>query len=107
MRDAEITGYVSDTVVRASLAEIASRISPVQDNDGRMAYASLLLGWVLRGETGENRLARFKSIQRVASNHERDAWRDRAPGQDAGTTVSWPDFQEQAEKILEFIGGGS
>lgn len=103
----EINGRASDTLVRSRIADIASDLCPLDDNDARMAYAALILGWILRGESLDARYARTQSVDRAYQNHSSAAWSNRIPGKQANLTILFPDFQAEAEKLLKFIGGES
>jgi hypothetical protein len=101
MSDKTINGENTDTYVKDHLISIARDLSPVRDNDGRLAYASLLLSWILQGETPDLRFARTKSINQAYRNRVSDFGNGIKTGPDM--TISYPDFVVEAEKFLEFL----
>lgn len=98
-----ITGVVSDYLVKDHMAEYAKDLSPAQDNDGRLAYASLLLSWVCEGETQNARYIRVKSIRQAHRNHMSDRCEGINFGPKIDTTISYPDFMAEIQKFLEFL----
>jgi hypothetical protein len=97
-----ITGFTSDLGIRDQMASYARDLSPVQDNDGRLAYASLLLAWVLQGSTKEIRRTRVKAVEQAAHNH----MGDRTPKHGLASPdymITYPDFMVEVEKFLEFL----
>lgn len=107
MNNRTINGRGSGEGARDRLADIASQLSPIESNDGRMAYATLLLGWILRGDTEDDRYARAQSVERAWRSHHRDRFANRAPGAPVDLINPFPDFIAEAETILKFIGGES
>lgn len=103
----QINGRTSDILTRSRIAEIASEICPIAEDDARFAYAALILGWVLLADDVEERYARTQSIDRAFQDHVSDAWVRRLPGEQPDTRLIWPDFQVKIEKALKFIGGES
>lgn len=103
----QINGRTSDIFTRSRIAEIASELCPIAEDDARFAYAALILGWVLRGDDVEDRYARTQSVERAFQDHNSDAWSRRLPGELPDTQLTWPDFQTKTEKALKFIGGES
>lgn len=105
----DITGRFTDVHVRERVAEMASRLCPIKEADARMAYATLILGWVLRGESPNARYARLQSAQRAYNDHMADvtASQSAVQGMAIRQTMLYPDFEATAERVLEFIGGGS
>jgi len=101
--DRTINGENTDTYIKDHLVDIARALSPVQDNDGRLAYASLLLSWILQGETPEIRFSRTKSINQAYRNH----MSNRSPGINYGPpvdmTITYPDFMIEVQKFLDFL----
>jgi hypothetical protein len=102
-----INGRTSDIFTRERIADIASDLCPVHDNDARMTYAELILSWVMRGKGFDARYARTQSVEQAYQNHRSSVYRDKIPGVDMDFTMVYPDFEIEAEKILRFIGGGS
>lgn len=96
-----ITGFASDLGIRDQMADYARNLSPVQDNDGRLAYASLLLAWVLQGSTKEIRRTRVKAIEQAVHSHMID--RASSSGRSLDYMITYPDFMIEVEKFLEFL----
>ena len=101
--DKTITGVVSDSMVKEQMAGYAKNLSPVQDNDGRLAYASLLLAWVLEGTTQNFRYTRANAIWQVYINHMSDRCLGINHGSKVDTSITYPDFMIEVEKFLEFL----
>src|ERR1043166_850259 len=96
----EINGRNTDTSCRDRIADIASGLCPVPDNESRMAYANLILEWVMRGEDPVDRYARTRSVERAYQNRINDTF-------SVSRAMTWPEFRREAEKILWFLGGES
>jgi hypothetical protein len=103
MSDRTITGFTSDKYVKNRMLDYAKDLSPAEDFDGRMAYASLLLDWVLEGEDEAIRLTRTMALEQAYIGH----LSDRCPGINYGhqtdTSIGFPDFMIRVDRILEFL----
>lgn len=100
----EINGRNTDTYCRERIAEIASDLCPMQDNESRMAYANLILEWVMWGDTANERYSRTRAVERAYQNRLNDTFL-LEPG--VGRTMTWPEFRYELNTLLKFIGGGS
>jgi hypothetical protein len=96
----EINGRNTDTYCRDRIADIASGLCPVQDNESRMAYANLILEWVMWGDTTIDRYARTQTVERAYQNRIKDT-----VGMDRAMT--WPELRFELNTLLRFIGGES
>jgi hypothetical protein len=93
--DKTINGENTDTYVKDRLVSIAQSLSPVQSTDGWLAYASLLLAWILEGETEKIRFTRTTAIQKAHSGRLLlPSWERQ---------MIYPEFLTEAEKIAEFL----
>jgi len=98
-----ITGITSDVLVKSRMVDYAKDLSPVQDNDGRLAYASLLLAWVLQGETERIRLVRTKALEQTYQSHLSDRCWGVNHGPRTDVSIPYPDFMIEVQKFLEFL----
>ena len=96
-----ITGAITDELVKDQMISFARNLSQIQNNDGRLAYASLLLSWVLEGGTEGLRYRRFRAISQAHASHMSDLANGVKPGHDASIVSS--EFMVEVQKFLEFL----
>lgn len=95
MRDKTINGENTDEYVKERLVTIAQNLSPVQSTDGYLAYASLLLAWIIEPEDMGLRSVRTTAIQKT---HAAQLMLPLGIRQ-----ITYPEFIAEAGKITEFL----
>lgn len=95
VRNKTINGENTDEYVKERLVAIAQNLSPVQSTDGYLAYASLLLAWIIEPKDMGARFIRTTAIQKAHSARVGIPVLDRQ--------ITYPEFIAEAEKIAEFL----
>lgn len=99
----EITGVTADVFIKDRLVAITGDLSPVRNDNGKLAYAYLLLDWILDDETGSERLGRIKAIEQAFAAHQSD----RREQQIRDLTILFPDFLIKVERYHRFMREGA